>query len=55
MFEELGAGNVDGAAWETFSTSLGTFAGETVYLLVEAADAGSGSLVEAAIDDVLVE
>jgi hypothetical protein len=55
VFEELGAGNVDGAAWETFSTSLDTFAGDTVYLLIEAADGGSGSLVEAAIDDVLIE
>jgi hypothetical protein len=55
VFEELGAGNTDGAAWETFSGSLNAFAGQTVYLLIEAADAGSGSLIEAAIDDVLVE
>jgi hypothetical protein len=39
----------------TLSTSLNTFAGQTVYLLIEAADGSSGSLVEAAIDDVLIE
>lgn len=42
------------AAWAGFSTSLNHFAGETVYLLVEAADAARGSLVEAALDDVSV-
>ncbi len=55
VFEELGAGNTDGAAWDTFSTSLNDFRGQTVYLLIEAADGGGGSLVEAAVDDVLVE
>jgi aminopeptidase S len=52
VFEELGSGDIDGAA---FSTSLDGFAGQTVYLLIEAADGGSGSVVEAAIDDVLIE
>ena len=55
VFEELGAANVDGAAWATFSGSLNAFAGQTVYLLIEAADASSSSLVEAAIDDVLIQ
>ncbi len=55
VFEELGAGNTDGAVWDTFSTSLNAFRGQTIYLLIEAADGGGGSLVEAAIDDVLIE
>ncbi len=55
VFEELGAGNTDAATWDTFSTSLNSFRGQTVYLLIEAADGGGGSLVEAAVDDVLVE
>jgi hypothetical protein len=55
VFEELGAGNDDDAVWETFSTGLNSFAGQTVYLLIEAADAGSASLVEAAVDDVRIE
>ncbi len=55
MFEELGSGDYDEAAWADFNGSLDDFAGQTIYLLIEAADGGSGSLVEAAIDDVLIE
>ncbi|MEM8534935.1 MAG: S8 family serine peptidase [Chloroflexota bacterium] len=54
VFEELGAGNDDDAAWESTTVSLDAFAGQTVYLLIEAADAGTASLVEAAIDDIEV-
>ncbi|NOK61507.1 MAG: hypothetical protein GFH27_549311n86 [Chloroflexi bacterium AL-W] len=54
VFEELGAANDDDAAWESTTVSLDAFAGQTVYLLIEAADAGSPSLVEAAIDDIEV-
>ena len=52
VFEELGAGNVDAASWQSFNTSLNAFLGQTIYLLIEAADAGSSSLVEAGVDDV---
>jgi len=55
VLEVLGTGSIKGAAWQSFSADLSAFAGQTVYLLVEAADGGSGSLVEAAIDDVLIE
>jgi hypothetical protein len=55
VFEELGSGDNDAAVWASFSTSLNSFAGQTIYLLIEAADAGSASLVEAAVDDVLIE
>jgi hypothetical protein len=51
---ELGAKSDDDAAWEGFSTGLNSFAGQTIYLLVEAADLGGGSIVEAAIDDVSI-
>ncbi|MCI0397259.1 MAG: choice-of-anchor B family protein [Chloroflexi bacterium] len=54
VFEELGANNDDDAAWATFNTSLNSFAGQTVYLLVQAADSGGASLVEAALDDVRI-
>ncbi len=54
VFEELASGDYDEAAWAEFSTSLDAFAGQTVYLLIEAADGGSGSLIEAAIDDVQI-
>ena len=52
LFEELGANNDDDAVWDTTSVSLNAFAGQTIYLLIEAADASGGSLVEAGIDDV---
>ena len=55
VFEELGSADYDEAAWETFETSLNAFAGQTIYLLIEAADGERGTLVEAAIDDVLIE
>ncbi len=42
------------AAWKAFSASLNAFAGQTVYLLLEAADFGRESLVEAALDDVSI-
>jgi aminopeptidase S len=54
VFEELGAAENDNAAWALATVSLDAFAGQTVYLLVEAADGGPESLVEAAIDDMRV-
>lgn len=54
LLEELGAANDDDAAWITFSGNLDSFAGQTVYLLIEAADASGASLVEAAVDDVAI-
>jgi len=54
VLEELGSGDYDEAAWASFEGSLDAFAGQTVYLLVEAADGGGGSLIEAAIDDVSI-
>jgi aminopeptidase S len=54
VFLETGSADNDFAGWAFFSVDLSAFAGETVYLLVEAADAGGPSLVEAAIDDVLI-
>ena len=54
VLEELGAANNDDAAWASANVSLNAFAGQTVRILVEAADASTASLVEAAIDDVRV-
>jgi carboxypeptidase T len=42
------------AAWATASADISAFAGQTVRLQVEAADASGASLVEAAVDDVRV-
>jgi serine protease AprX len=54
VFEKLGAAaNVNGA-WANASVSLNGFAGQSVRILIEAADASGASLVEAGIDDVKV-
>lgn len=42
------------AAWTRYTADLSQFAGQTVYLLMEATDGGPLSLVEAAVDDVSV-
>ncbi|GMU65935.1 MAG: hypothetical protein AMXMBFR36_22090 [Acidobacteriota bacterium] len=41
-------------SWATATANLSAFAGQTVRILVEAADAGTASLVEAAVDDVRI-
>ncbi len=54
VFQELGAANNDDAAWAAASVNLNAFAGQTIRIRIDAADAGSASLVEAAIDDVKI-
>ena len=52
VYEELGAADNDNGAWENLTFTLDSYAGQTVYLLIEATDGGVGSISEAAIDDV---
>ncbi len=54
LFEELGAANNDDGAWAINNVGMDAFAGQTVHLLISAADGDAESLVEAAIDDVMV-
>jgi hypothetical protein len=54
VFEELGAANDDDAVWASGSANISAFAGQTVRILIEAADASTASLVEAAVDDVRI-
>lgn len=42
------------AQWTNFNTDLAAYAGKTIYILVEAADADAGSIVEAALDSLKV-
>jgi hypothetical protein len=54
VFEERGAAAQHNAVWSQTSVSLSSFAGQTVYLVIAAADAAGASLVEAAIDDIAI-
>lgn len=42
------------AAWTNLTADLSSFAGSSVYLLIEAADGGSGSMIEAAVDNLRI-
>ena len=54
VFQSLGAAVNRNGAWTPVSVSLAPFAGQTVRLRFEAADAATGSLLEAGVDDVKV-
>lgn len=54
LFTQLGSATNRDAAWASGSWSLTGYAGQSVRILVEAADAGTASLVEAAVDDVVI-
>ncbi len=54
VLQELGAANDDDAAWAAASVNLNAFAGQTIRIRIEAADAAAGSIVEAGIDDVRI-
>jgi murein tripeptide amidase MpaA len=56
VLETLGAASNRNGAWTASSNiSLNAYAGQTIYILIECADAGSASLIEAGIDDVLIQ
>jgi len=54
VLEELGSTANDDAAWAVKTADVSAFHGQTVRLQIEAADASTASLVEAAVDDVKV-
>jgi hypothetical protein len=54
VFRVAGSRRNLNAAWTHATVDLDAFAGQTVRLTVEAADAGTVALVEAAVDDVRV-
>jgi hypothetical protein len=55
VLQELGAANNDSAVWATSpNISLNAFAGQTIRIRIQAADASGASLVEAAVDDVRI-
>ncbi|MFI6393307.1 proprotein convertase P-domain-containing protein [Nonomuraea sp. NPDC050540] len=55
VLERLGTASTDlDGAWTPVTADLSALAGQSVRILVEAADAGTASLIEAAVDDVSV-
>jgi aminopeptidase S len=54
VFTQAGAASNRAATWQQARVNLNQFAGQSVRLLVEAADAATTSLVEAGVDDVTV-
>jgi hypothetical protein len=54
VLEELGSTLNDDAVWATGNVNITSFAGQTVRIQIEAADASTASLVEAAVDDVKI-
>jgi aminopeptidase S len=54
VFSEVGAANTDAAAWATATANISSYAGQTIRIRIEAADASTASLVEAGIDDVRI-
>jgi hypothetical protein len=54
VFQELGSTTDDDAVWANTSANISAFAGQTVRIRIEAADASTASLVEAAVDDVRI-
>ena len=54
VLQELGSPLNDNAAWAKAAISLQPFMGQTIRILIEAADGSTASLVEAAVDDLKV-
>ncbi|WP_157245586.1 M28 family peptidase [Nonomuraea typhae] len=54
VFEQLGAAANRNGAWNTATVNVSAFAGQSVRIVVEAADASGASLVEAGVDDVKI-
>ncbi|HLT12290.1 MAG TPA: S8 family serine peptidase [Micromonosporaceae bacterium] len=54
VFQQLGAATNRAGSWSTATVNLSSFAGQTIRLRFEAADASTASLVEAGVDDVRI-
>jgi aminopeptidase S len=52
--EELGGATTDLPAWASASVPMSAWAGQTVRIVFAAADLGSPSTIEAAVDDVRI-
>jgi len=51
VFQELGAVTMLGAAYKAVLVDISSFAGQRISILIQAAEASTGSLVEAAVNN----
>ncbi|NRQ40262.1 zinc carboxypeptidase [Nonomuraea sp. NN258] len=54
VFQQAGAATNRNGAWAVANANLTSYAGQTVRILIDAADASGASLVEAGVDDVKI-
>ncbi|MBO2454219.1 M28 family peptidase [Actinomadura barringtoniae] len=54
VLDQTGAASNRAASWQTASVNVSSFAGQTVRIVVDAADASGGSLVEAGVDNLKI-
>lgn len=54
VWEEVGVNSNRNAAWAFHTADIAAYSGQTVYLLIEAADGGAQNILEAAVDDVQI-
>ncbi|GID95424.1 hypothetical protein Adi01nite_48360 [Amorphoplanes digitatis] len=54
VFNQAGAATNRAAAWQSATVDLSAYSGQSIRLQVETADTGTASLVEAAVDNVLI-
>jgi len=54
VFQQLGAASNRAGAYAGASVNISSFAGQTIRLRIEAADAATASLIEASVDDVVI-
>jgi choice-of-anchor B domain-containing protein len=54
LFQQLGAASNRAGGWTTSTANLTPYAGQSVRILISAADASTASLVEAGVDDVRI-
>jgi aminopeptidase S len=54
VFTQAGAATNRNGAWTTGTWNVSAYAGQSVRILIQAADAGTASLVEAGVDDVRI-
>jgi aminopeptidase S len=54
VLDQAGAAATRAGAWQTRTADVSAYAGQTVRIVAEAADAGTGSLVEAGLDNLKI-